>query len=540
MSEALASFKPLRKPEMAIAAFCGIFTALTFPGLPFGWLCWISLVPFALLVFTPRRKRAMMGLFGSFGAGFYLTLLYWFLAMHPLTWLGLTVPQSLGVVVFAWLASSALLVCQLLGLGYLYGYVSQRWPQPGWRHVLALALGWTSLEWLTSLGPFGFTWGNLALSQYHHLPLIQVLDLVGPFPLAGAIVAFNAALALSLRRQFNQRAHWVHWKPLAAACVPLVFVVAYGESRLASPLPPTTFSVELVQGNIAGSEKWAHGKDALTRMENKYLALTHQHLQTDLVIWPETALPTYLRNDEASYSRMTNEANTEHRYLMSGTLDWSGAQPDVKIYNAVTTFGPRGEELGFDYKRHLVPFGEYVPGRAYIPRALLASMGLMNILGEDFTPGTTPHLFNFPFARIGAGICYDGIFPAEMRVPVQAGAQVLALVTNDSWYKDTTAPRVLNAEAVLRAVENHRYVLRAANTGICAIIEPTGNIQAETPVFQDATLVGRASPMDGLTPYTRWGDWASMLSALGFASLVLVRWKNRKKAIVSPESRTQA
>jgi apolipoprotein N-acyltransferase len=530
MSPDELQLKPLRWQDLALAATSGVLLAMAFPGVDQAWLAWIALVPLALVAFHPRRKRSMAMLFSAFGAGFYLVLLYWFMAMHPLTWLGFSEAASLAIVLSAWLGFSFLLVLQLAGFGFVYGWMSQGWGRAGWKHVLALALGWTTLEWLTSLGMFGFTWGNLALTQYKTLPMLQVLDLVGPFPLAAVIVGFNGALALAIRRQVGRPFALANWKPVGVAVVPVALVAGYGAIRLGDKLPDTTFSVEIVQGNIHGGEKFSKGPGALDRTLDKYLSLSSREKKTDLVIWPETAVPTYFRNQPALYQRVQETARAENRYYMVGTLDWTGNPPtDFQVYNAVGALGPRGESLGFDYKRHLVPFGEYVPFRNSLPEPFKGMVGQINILAIDFSPGIDPHLFEFPFAKIGAGVCYDGIFPDAVRPTVAKGAEVVALVTNDAWYKDTTAPRVLNAHAVLRAVENKRWILRAANTGISSVIDPVGNIQGATPVYQDATLVGRAAPMKELTLYTRFGDWASGLAGLGFVALMLDRWKNRRR-----------
>jgi apolipoprotein N-acyltransferase len=522
--------KPLRWQELVMAAVSGVLMVLAFPGIDQAWMAWFALVPLALVAFNPRRKRDMTAIFAAFGAGFYLMLLYWFLAMHPLTWLGFSEAASIAIVIFAWLGSTFLLTLQLGAFGFVYGWMTQTWGRAGWKHVLALALGWVTLEWLTSLGMFGFTWGNLALTQYQTLPMLQIIDVVGSFPLAGVIVAFNAALALAIRRQVGRPFALENWKPVGAAVIPVAIVAGYGAIRVSDKLPETTFSVAIVQGNIHGGEKFAKGANALERTMDKYLGLSAKNRQTDLVLWPETAIPAYLRNVPPAYARLQEAAKADHRYYMVGTLDWSGSQPpDLKVYNAVGAIGPQGESVGFDYKRHLVPFGEYVPFRDTLPEPLKGLVSQINILALDFSPGIDPHLFEFPFAKIGAGVCYDGIFPDAIRPTVQKGAQVLALVTNDAWYKDTTAPRVLNAHAVLRAVENKRWVLRAANTGISSVIDPVGNIQGRTGVYQDATLVGRAAPMTELTLYTRFGDWASGLAALGFVGLMLDRWKNRRR-----------
>lgn len=507
--------------ELGLAAVSGVLLAIAFPGLDQGWLAWIALVPFCLVAFRPRHRRGMMGLFAAFGFGFYAVLLYWFLAMHPLTWLGFSEAASLGIVALAWVLATGALVVQLLIFGALYGWLTRIWPEPSWRHVLALALGWTALEWITSLGTFGFTWGNLALSQVVYLPVIQVLDLVGPFPLAGLIVAVNGAIALAIARR--DAAPATRFAPLGAALAAFGLVLGYGAFKLAQPLPETTFSATIVQGNIAGSDKWTREKDAIFKMADKYGNLTAAKPGTDLVLWPETAMPEFLRNNPRLLDRLKADAATQKRHLMFGTLDWEGQGTDLKLYNAVTVIDPAGNLLGFDYKRHLVPYGEYVPARSYMPAFVLA----MNIVGHDYFPGVDPHVFELPFGKVGAGVCYDGIFPDAVRPAVLKGAEVLALVTNDAWYKDTTAPRVLLAHAALRAVENRRWVLRAANTGISAVIEPTGNIVARTGVYQDATLVGRAAPLRELTPYTRYADWASVLAALGFLAFLGIRWTRR-------------
>lgn len=518
----------VRPQELALAALSGLLLALSFPGVDLGLLAWVALVPLCTVAFQPRHRRGMMALFTAFGFGFYGVLLYWFFAMHPLTWLGFSDTASIGVVTLAWGLATGALIIQLLIFGMIFGWLTSIWAKPGPAHVAALAVGWVALEWVTSLGTFGFTWGNLALSQVHHLPVIQVLDLVGPFPLAGLIVAVNGAIALAwLRRGEPGLPASTRWAPLGASLASVAIVLAYGAVKLSQPLPATTFSTAIIQGNLAGSEKWTREKDAIYKMADKYTKLTASKPGTDLVLWPETAMPDFLRNNPRLLNRMTSDARAQKRHIMFGTLDWEGQGPDLKLYNAVTLISPDGELQGFDYKRHLVPYGEYVPARSYMPAFVLA----MNIVGHDYYPGVDPHLFVTPFAKIGTGVCYDGIFPDAIRPAVLKGAEVLALVTNDAWYKDTTAPRVLLAHAALRAVENHRYVLRAANTGISAVIEPTGNIVAQTPVFEDAAIEGRAAPLRDLTVYTRFGDWASMLATLGFLGFLGYRWTRRRQTI---------
>lgn len=520
---------PISRPQMLVAAFSGLLMALTFPGFDAPWLlAWVALVPLCALAFVPRSKRGMALLFASWGAGFYLTLLYWFLAMHPLTWLGFSEAASLGVVTGAWAAASLALVLQCLMFGALFAFIARPWNRPTMFHVAALALGWTALEWLTSLGTFGFTWGNLALSQVPSHIFIQVLDLTGPFPLAGAIVAVNGCVALAVLPWMvgrpNPRQAWL---PATLALLLFCTVGTYGYFRLQHAWSKENFTATIVQGNIAGSDKWTRGKDAIWRMADKYLALSKTQPPADLVLWPETAMPEFLRNNVRLVDRLRQHTIQTGRFLMFGTLDWEGAGPDLKLYNAVTAVDPNGLILGFDYKRHLVPYGEYVPARAWMPQFLMS----LNIVGHDYYPGLTPHVFELGYTSMGAGVCYDGIFPDAVRPVVLAGASSIALVTNDAWYKDTAAPRVLLAHAALRAVENRRWVLRAANTGISAFIDPTGRVVSQTPVFVEAALHGKAASIRELSLYTRWGDWASQLASVCFFAWLGLRWTRRKRPL---------
>lgn len=522
----------LRLPQRLLALGSGALTALAFPGALSGALVWVSLVPFLLLALRPRGKREMAGLFATFGAGFFPVLMYWFLAMHPLTWLGFTEVQSLVIVIGAWTIVSGLLTLQLAGVGALWAALSRRLgPEPGGLHVLGLAGLWMAYEFASSVGPFGFTWSSLATTQTQALGIVQVVDLFGAFPLSALIVGVNAALALGLRRQYGVPLAGRAWRPAAVALGLAGLGVGYSAYRLAEKLPEPTFTVGLVQGNVAGGEKWAHGDGALKRMADKYLGLSAKLPQADLVLWPETAMPAFLRNVPALGERLASTARSEQRTYMFGTLDWDGFGKDQVLYNAVTAIGPDGRSLGFDYKRHLVPFGEYVPFRKLLPEALMQAMGLVNVLGVDYAPSPRVHIFDLPYAKIGTGVCFDGIFPDAMRPATLAGAEVLALVTNDAWYKDTTAPRALHAQAVLRAVENRRYVMRAANTGISSVIDAHGNPHALTPVFKDAAVVAPVAPLTTISLYTRLGDVvpaATLVALVGGLALGWIRDRLKK------------
>lgn len=511
---------PLGWKAYALAALSGLLMVLAFPGPALQPLAYVALVPFLLQLFKAQRKRQKVALFATYGGVFHLGLVCWFVAMHPLTWLGFSWWASLGVVFFAWLGVSLGLTIQVVVLGVLYSLATRKSAEVASYHVAVLACGWTAMEWLASLGIFGFTWSNLALSQVAWLPAVQGIELTGPYPVALLVVMLNGALALGFHLGWNQPQVRL---TLASAIFLWLGWLGYGFGRLnqleAQLAQAPKHNVGIVQGNIHGGEKFDRGEGAVYRMATHYLALSDQLATASLVVWPETSMPAFLRNDQRLLSMISTSASQHKRHMFVGALDWSGSQAtkDLTLHNAVALVSPEGRLVGMDNKRHLVPYGEFVPWRAYMPDFLTH----INILANDFSPGEGAKVFDTPLGVLGAGVCYDGIFPDAMRPPVEKGAQVLALVTNDAWYKDTSAPRVLSAHAQLRAIESRRFIIRAANTGISSIIEPTGRLQAQTGLYVDAVLSGTVSPLSGLTAYMKLGDLLAYLLAglFGFALL---------------------
>lgn len=498
--------------------------SLSFPGWDAGWLAWIALAPFLFLMMTPRRTRDYWKLSAAFGLSFYAGVLYWLLAMHPLDWLGFNTVQSLALVTFCWLAASAICGAVLTAATAGMGRLLRSYQRAGrGLHaavaVLLPALLWVALEWLQSLGPFGLTWGSLALSQYQYLPLLQGIAWVGPFALTGLIVAVNAAIAHSMRTR----------RPTALIATLGTLLVWSGAGLwwMNRPIEGKPFRAAVVQGNISQTEKWSEGNEF--RILNTYLELSRKAEGAALVIWPETALPVIIQENYGVWDRMLSEARQRNQHLMTGSfyrsLKDGVAQPqtlrDWNFFNAVTVFSPGAGNLGFDFKRHLVPFGEYQPGRGFLPNI----MGALNILPYDTSAGEKPNPFTLPFGVVGAGVCFDSYFPQVIRETTNAGAEVLVLVTNDAWYKKTAAPHQHLAQGVLRAVENHRYFLQSANTGVSGIVDPTGRIVARSGLFVPEVIEGDVVPLKDKTPYSRHGDWLPMLAALGVAAMGLRAWR---------------
>jgi len=234
-----------------------------------------------------------------------------------------------------------------------------------------------------------------------------------------------------------------------------------------------------------------------------------------VILWPETALPYYVRVEPVKLQRLIALSKQLRKPILAGYPDAKlDARGEVLTYNAAGLVLPSGAIVGQYEKVHLVPFGERIPFQSLFP-----FLGSIDLGQAEWTPGTRPYVFRHAGPAFGVLICFESIFPDHTRKYALEGAQYLVNITNDEWFGRTAGP-VQHADlAILRSVELGMGVARAANTGISMLIDPYGRVEARTPLFAEAVLVGDVKT--GVeTPFARWGDWLSIV-CLGI-SLVLV------------------
>lgn len=517
----------IRSRGLLVAAGSGAVTSLAFPGWDAGFLAWFALVPFLMQIMVPRRTRAYMTLSAAFGFGFFGGLNYWLLAMHPLTWLGpgMTEALSLAIVFLAWSLLALILalgaMAAFTGAGVVMRALTRQGRLAGWMAVMVPVCFWVLMEVVQARGTFGYSWGMLAATQYKTLPLLQVVALFGSFPLAGLIVAVNAAIAWALLKR--------EWRPLAGALLTVSLASGFGAWWLNRPVPGTPVAVAVVQGNVSQTEKWRRGNEI--RIMDDYFALSAKAPEAKLVVWPESALPLLLNQYPALTDRFASEARQRRQYFLTGAFNTDvGPQGEPRYFNATTVFAPTGEQLGWDAKKHLVPFGEYLPWRETLPAIWGKTFSQLNLLSVDVTPGDRPRPFKLPFGTFGASVCFDSIFPDVMRASARSGAEAFVLVTNDGWYKKTMAMQQHLAHGVLRAVENRRPFLQAANTGASGVVDHTGRIVALAPTWEPAIAEATIVPVSETTPYTRHGDWLAYLLMVGALAFAATAYRGRKVA----------
>jgi len=379
---------------------------------------------------------------------------------------------------------------------------------------------WVTLELVRTHLLSGLPWTLLGYSQYQWLQTIQIANLTGVYGVSFLIVLVNAALAevgLWLVDRSRQAGPFP-WLTPTAAVLGMALTLLYGQAQLNAGHVNTSESttdsngsipIGLIQPNIDQAQKW----DAAFRREtlDRYARLTAQAAEgSTLVIWPEAATP-FLFEQESPYRLEVMElARTHNVPLLFGSpafRHFLNGRP--YLLNSAYLLSPDGVTLGRYDKRHLVPFGEYIPLRP----VLFFLDKLVEGIG-DFEAGTDATVLDLPIGsgadrrsiKFGVVICYEVIFPNLVREFVANGAQFMVTITNDAWFGKSAAAFQHFGMVVLRAVENRVSFARSANTGISGFIDPQGRILHASPIFTEEVVIGRIPVGRGRTFYTQQGD----------------------------------
>jgi len=366
---------------------------------------------------------------------------------------------------------------------------------------------WVTLEWVRAQALSGFPWASLGYSQYLNRPLIQVAEFTSVYGVSCALILGNVVIAQLLYSATHRE-----WKRMALPCVLgtlcLAAIWGYGGWRLqqvsrAAATAPADLGVALLQGNIAQDLKWDRtSQEAIFSIYRGLTLDAAADPAVDLIVWPEAATPFFFANDSVFQARQLRLAQVAGRPLLFGSPTYARDGDQDVMYNSAFLVGPDATVLGRYDKHHLVPFGEYIPMR----RWLFFLDKLVQGIG-DFRSGESYTVMAIPQGRFAVLICFEVIFPELVRHFVRHGGQFLVNITNDAWFGYSPASYQHLAMVVFRAVENRLPIVRAANTGISAVIDPTGGLSQQTGMFVRTWIKDRIIPATGPTTfYTRWGD----------------------------------
>lgn len=460
---------------LVLMAFTGTWFGFANPWLHLPGV--IFLLPLALILGTQQASTARQALTHGLLMAWpgYSASLYWLaIPVHDFGGFPWILALPCPILVGAVLAAYAGLFC--LGLFYVQSTNKTLWA------VIFSGVFWATLELGRNYLFTGFPWLSLASAWGPWPWALGLAAWIGSFGLAGLMVAMTY-LAL-LRNKYA-------W--LSLAIVTLILLGPYWWSS--APSIKATASITLVQGNIDQDQKWDAAMQ--NRTIAQYAHLSHQSLAehpTDLLVWPETALPFYYQEPSAlslAVQTLTKELQTP---ILVGAPAYSKTQGSAPapfvLHNRAYLLGAQGQTLSWYDKEHLVPFGEYVPGGRWFP--FLTKL----VPGEyEFRSSTHTTPLQLQDMAMGVLICYEAIFPELAQARVAQGANILVNISNDAWFGRSSAPQQHLYLAVLRAVEQNRALVRGTNTGISTFIAPHGALGTRGDMFVPTTITEHQIPL---------------------------------------------
>jgi apolipoprotein N-acyltransferase len=503
-----------------LAISSGAMIALSFPNPDLSFLVWIALIPL-LIALEESSPQVAFRIGMTCGITAYAFILYWLNIVF--TQYG-HLPWSVSVLVYLllvlWLAMFYGLSTCLARLGELVGI----------KAAFTLPVAWVAFDFIRSFLFSGFAWAMLGHSQYRTLPLIQIADLAGVYGITLLIVLANIVLHRALRAVSGAGVPY----PVKSAVVILLLLLGtlyYGFSRLnvAETTRLKPMRVALIQGNIPQDVKWS--PEFRQQTLDTYERLTREASKggVDLIVWPESAVPFFFQDEPLQAERIRGLAREMNACLLFGSPAHELRNGRSTFLNSAFMLSSRGETVGRADKLHLVPFGEYVPLGNILTFINKIVVGI-----GDFAPGERAVTLDTGSTKLGVQVCYEVIFPELSRQYVQAGARVLVAITNDAWFGRSSAPYQHLAISTFRAIETRTPLIRAANTGVTAIVDQNGHIRTMTNLFVEAYRTGEIQPGSGRSLYLTIGDAPAWFCVLLAACVALLVWFKRKKIVSQP------
>ena len=445
----------------------GILLALAFPKFNLYWLAWIALVPFFIALNRAKslKESLLSGFF--FGIFFFGIHLFWVTSLFRfvqiwivLGWVALVLYQTLFMCLFVMVL---------------------RFINP--RRVLCaipIALLWVIVEWLRAWGPFGVTGGDLGYSQAQVLPLIQIASFASVYGVSFLVALVNVTISNLIITFMAVRNKLEEIKFFPTVLVPVLVLglvlgcYGYGiyVMEQGSRDEGRGIKIALIQPNIDQEDKLDPAKVMTTFELQEKMSRRAALEKPDIIIWPETAIFSYLLYDTRLLPKVKQIAIDTKAWLIFGTPHYIGEN----AFNSIVSMSPSGEIVSRYDKQQLVPFGEYLPFR----RILFPLLKGVGYYDYEFSSNPHPELLSAAGLKIAAAICFESTFPYIIRQRAKKDSDFILLVTNDAWFGNSSAPYFHLNTGIFRAIENRKYFVQVANTGFTAVIDPYGRILKET------------------------------------------------------------
>jgi len=508
-----------------------LLLCLSFPPADLGFLAWIALIPWFMLIVTEERYVYLNALF--IGTVFIFIQLSW---LRHVTYI-------------AWILLSLYCAAYFLCFAFCSRFIIFRLKLP---LVVVAPFTWVALEYIRSFFLSGFPWFFIGHTQYQFLPIIQVSDITGVYGISFTIIMVNAGIAdliLYIAAHRNTRnSSSLHRFPgrkfafFGLICIlPLTLltvILSYGVSWLSHYKPQEGPTLCMIQGNIPQEVKFESKEEDEIRILKKYtdLSMSVKGKPVDLLVWPETMIPGLLNIDPELTGRkidvlsqltpiqLSQDLNTN---LLLGGIALTLVGEEQIYFNSAYYYNKEGKLVDRYDKIHLVPFGEFTPLKKYFPflaKLVPYEIGLSHGQRRALFRLDTSQQGSFVF---GSSICYEDTVPSLIRKFKKDGADFMLNITNDGWFRNSAELDQHLAIMVFRAVENRFCMARAANTGISSFVGPDGAIYAKLSDSKgkyreiSGTLIDRIKLVEKYNPfYTMCGDWFSILCVT--ASLIML------------------
>ena len=479
-----------RWPGDVICILSGVALPLAFAPFhlyPLSFLC-LAILFYLLLLGETTGRTFWRGYL--FGLGYFGLGVSW-VSVSMVRFGGMSLPLSIALTVLL----VVFLSIYIAGVGYLakrfFSNVSAQFTL-----MLLFPALWTLLEWVRGWLFTGFPWIDLGYSQVYS-PLAGLMPLLGVYGVSLVTAVIAGAIVSGFLVNGKARTY-ILMAVIAGIMVSQLLKLIDWSEPVGAPV-----KVSLIQGNIPQDQKWLPQQKKPTI--DLYTRLTREHWDSDIIIWPETALPAYYHQAKDFLYGLAEEASKNNTSILMGIpfVDMNASQK--KFYNSAVVL--ENGDMQFYHKYHLVPFGEYIP----LKWALGNLLGFLKIPMADFSSSDTHQ----PVVRMGdlkaaVSICYEDAFGEEV-INGLPEANFLINISNDAWFGDSLAPHQHMQKAQVRAQETGRPMLRATNNGISSVIDHKGNILVTSPQFQQSVLTAKIQSMQGATLYVLTGNYLMLI-----------------------------
>lgn len=486
--------KRISKPTCVIA---GVLGALPYFYESLFIFSFISLILFFSVLYTSRKEsKKIFSLYFSYFTGLYFPLYFFLSELYPYERFGFSGTQAIFIV-----------ICSCIFIPLLHAFVeavimwlSKFFPESS-VSIIGYSALWVIGEWVLSLGTMAFPWGNVSVSLTGFLPYLQTISLFGKYFITFITVAICSLIAYAFVNKIR----------LTAYIAIVIFVLNTVLGIVIYYLPyekGDEIKVASIQGNALSNEKW--NSDYSEIIFNRYISLTKEAANegAKIIVLPESAFPQVFYVNSYIHNALA-EISTEYGVtIVSGVRYYNNGNAEG---NSCVAISPDGTVSKPYDKRHLVPFGEFIPFVKTLGK-LIPFVAEFNETSSTFIEGTEAVLLDTQYGKITPLVCFDSIFTDFAFEGAEDGAELIAVVTNDSWFNDSNGIYTHLRHSQIRAIENRRYVMRAANTGISAFIDEKGKILEQSEPLTVDIVYSSVNPIVSLPFYHIIGDLFLYLS----------------------------